>query len=751
MSNIPNDHEPSVLDYVKSKLTPWKKSAIQIPPSEETHKPESRAPEAAADVAVVAAVAASAQVISQGETGGQMVIPWRLLLALGLALVGQFLLQPRPNRGWTLGVFFYLLAAAWLVFVNLRGEWTAEPLKEKENRTDPMTLRLMAVLVGFPLALVAFFLFSDNKFTELNVMVWAVSLTAFVRAFWLDSQKASSRPSWPKKLWDWIRNPQDNITISKKVLLRTALWVALWGVILAVVLFFRAYRLSQVPPEMNSDHAEKLLDVWDVLQGQTRIFFPRNTGREAIQFYLTSAVILIFNTGVSFLSLKIGTFIVGLATLPFVYLLGKEVGNKRVGMLALILTGIAYWPNTITRVALRFSLYPLFVAPTLFFMLRGLRTSNRNDFILAGLALGFGLHGYLPFRIVPLVVVVAFGLFLLHRSSKGIRQQTLLGLIVLALISMIVFIPLLRYSQQYPEAFSYRAFSRLFTLERPLPAPVAVIFLQNLWRAVTMFFWDAGNIWPIGLTNHPALDIISAAFFFLGIVILLVRYLRKHNWIDLFLILSIPLLMLPSILSLAYPDENPALNRTAGVLVPVFVIAAISLEGFLSGLIRSYRQGADPLKPPRSSQFFGWGVVILLLAGSAWLNYDLVFRQYYDQYAASSWNTSEMGQVIHFFADTAGSLDSAWVVAYPYWVDTRLVGMQAGNPTRDYAIQPDQLSSTQTTPGAKLFLVNLQDQPDLTVLRSLYPQGALKQYNSQYSPNKNFWMFFVPTAENGTP
>jgi len=45
-----------------------------------------------------------------------------------------------------------------------------------------------------------------------------------------------------------------------------------------------------VPGEMFSDHAEKLLDVGDVLNGKLSIFFPRNSGREAIQMYLTAAV-----------------------------------------------------------------------------------------------------------------------------------------------------------------------------------------------------------------------------------------------------------------------------------------------------------------------------------------------------------------------------------------------------------------------------------------------------------------------------
>ena len=73
---------------------------------------------------------------------------------------------------------------------------------------------------------------------------------------------------------------------------------------------------------------------------------------------------------------------------------------------ALLFAGIAYWPNVISRVGLRFPLYPLFVAPTLFYLLRGLRTRNRNDFILSGIALGIGLHGYSPIRILPFVVVM---------------------------------------------------------------------------------------------------------------------------------------------------------------------------------------------------------------------------------------------------------------------------------------------------------------------------------------------------------
>jgi hypothetical protein len=182
--------------------------------------------------------------------------------------------------------------------------------------------------------------------------------------------------------------------------------------------------------------------VYDISQGQTRIFFPRNTGREATQMYWTLLMSWIFGTGLSFMSLKIGTVLFGLFTLPYMYLLGKEIGGARVGLFALFFAGIGYWPNVISRVGLRFPLYPLFVAPTLYYLIRGLRTRNRNDFILSGLFLGFGLHGYSPIRIMPVVVLVAIGLYLLHAQSKGVRRDAILWLVILGLASLIVFTPL---------------------------------------------------------------------------------------------------------------------------------------------------------------------------------------------------------------------------------------------------------------------------------------------------------------------
>jgi 4-amino-4-deoxy-L-arabinose transferase-like glycosyltransferase len=742
--------EPSVFDYVKSRLMPWKYPRVEIPPPEAEAEPPARVePAGRAPEAALEGVGAAGQppepapyswapATETGEAPPQAlpvadqapaeavpaVWPWRALLALALALVAQFALEPHPGRSWMLSAVLYGLAAGLLVWAQLGGEWKTAPLPRDERLPDLLQVRSTPLMLGLILALAAFAAFGGNLFTPLNLTLWGLAIALCLRALWLDHP---GQPAWDLRLERLLRRSAWTFHISRRRLALLA--------VVALIIFFRTYQLEGVPPEMNSDHAEKLLDVLDVLNGQTRIFFPRNTGREFFQFYLTAAVAQLFGTGLSFLSLKIGTVLAGFMALFYIYKLGKEIANAEVALWALAFAGIAFWPNIISRIALRFALYPLFAAPMLYYLLRGLRRSDRTDFILAGIALGLGLHGYSSARILPFVVVVAVALYLLHRQSQGVRRETVLRLGLLAFFALLLFLPLLRFAVENPEAFAYRAFTRLSDWERPLPGPAWQIFLQNLWNAWVMFFWDDGEVWLHSVPHRPALSAVAAALYFIGSVTLLVRYIRRRHWLDLFLLLSVPLLMLPSILSLAFPGENPSLNRTSAAVIPVFLITGLGVHA----LTKTIRRGLGE----RSGRPLAWGLAGLLLVFSAAQDYDLVFNQYRTEYARNAWNSSEMGQVIHDFAATAGTLDSAWVIPFPHWVDTRLVGFIAGYPGHDYAVFPDQLEFTTEVSGPKLFLLKPEDEEGLLALRRVYPNGWVKVYDAQVE-NKDFLMYFVP-------
>ncbi|MFZ5880670.1 MAG: glycosyltransferase family 39 protein [Chloroflexota bacterium] len=704
----PAQDEPTVLDLYKSVTKDW--------PSFLTFLSSLGSPERLADVERVAAEEArhpeeaAAPVEPARSIQG---LPWRMLGAVLLAVFAQTQLEPpNPRVELAAGMYvFALLLAFWSYFKH---EWQLPALRPELTQADPMTLRIIPLLISVGLMVSAFATFTVNRFTVTNVALWLLSIATFLWAVWVRTPRAARAPLTPEAR----RN--------------ALLWTALVLSVLGLALFFRLYRVDGIPSEPFSDHAEKILDVYEITTGSPLIFFPRNTGREALQMYWTLLVAAVFNTGFSFLSLKLGTTLLGALTLPFIYLLGKEWGGPRVGLFALFLFGLAYWPNVISRIGLRFPLYPLFAAPTLFFLMRGLRTRNRNDFLLAGLFLGLGLHGYSPFRIVPIVVVAAFALYLLHPQSKAVRSQAVWWLTLIVILSAIVFLPLGRYWMDNPEAFSYRAFTRLSTVETDLSAPPMQIFFSNLWNGLGMFNLDDGEIWVNSIPHRPALDVVTGALFILGAAFVLVRYARRRDWRDLFLLLLVPLLMMPSVLSLAFPGENPALNRAGAAAIPATLLAALALDGLVSAF------GSGRLKT-----VIAWGLAGVLLAVSAYQNYNLVFNVFDTQFKAGAWNTSEMGMVISDFRAQYGRTDTLWIVPFPYWVDTRLPGVWAGIPNRDFALFKENLSSSLEAPYPKLFIYWPLDTETETLLKGLYPQGTIRRYSSQVDPSKDFMIYFV--------
>ncbi len=203
--------------------------------------------------------------------------------------------------------------------------------------------------------------------------------------------------------------------------------------------------------------------------------------------------------------------------------------------------------------------------------------------------------------------------------------------------------------------------------------------------------------------------------------------------------MSIPLLQLPSTLSIAFPGENPSLNRTGGAYIPVFILAALALDGLLT----SFGRG-------KMRVIFASILTVALVYVSAAQNYDLVFNQYYTSFRDGSWNTSDIGRVINGFKQISGTTETAWVVPFPYWVDTRLTSIWVGDTYRDMAMWRENIPSTVQYEGPKLFIVKADlenpagnDQESLDVLESLYPNGTLRLFDSDI-PGHDFWIFFVP-------
>ena len=281
------------------------------------------------------------------------------LVAASLALVGQRWISEGAYQadgvallaaGGVLLLFLLLIRsgplAASLLTPDDDGR-DGSPVKPKagaERWSARPGLRRLLLVVTAVSAVIAFEQAGGGLFRPLGVVAWLLAVGSFGLAFG-DFPRFDLRSRLRGAHDAWRSGPCIRLSWG------LAAFLAIW--LLGSCLLF--YRLPAVPEEMISDHAEKLLDVKDVLDGQYKIFFERNTGREAVQFYL-SAVLAAAGLGLTFMTLKVGTALVSVFAIPAIYAFTRVWFGAPMALAAAFLLAVSRWHLTVARAGLRFTL-----------------------------------------------------------------------------------------------------------------------------------------------------------------------------------------------------------------------------------------------------------------------------------------------------------------------------------------------------------------------------------------------------------
>jgi hypothetical protein len=665
----------------------------------------------------------------------------RIPIALVIAFSAQWVMDFRPmnidsarSLGWILYVLAFLLFS-WAL-ISGDAEFVLGSTLGAGKGIKPSRSRMFFLAGGIFFGLLAYAGSGGGMFRPLSLVIlgialgyWWIALAEYSDTF--TEGFIQSGRSAVARIRSLGASLQKGITFSP--------WTLLVVLSFAVLVFTRTVNLASTPPEMTSDHVEKLFNVEEILQGKPYIFFSNNGGREPLEFYLVALVSQVFGTGISFLSLKIVSVTVGILTLPFIYLLGKEIADRRVGLLAMILCGVGYWPDMTSRLGLRLPLAMLFCAATLYFFFKAIRRRRWNDFLWAGVALGIGMYGYTPIRVVPIALAVCTLFFIIHPSSKGNRKWALAGLLVTLGTMALLFLPFLRYAVENPSDFWERTSSRILSGEDTLPA-LAGTFLNNLSNAMQMFSWNDGVGWFNCVPLRPALDVITGGLFHLGLIGMIVHAVKKRTWEAWSLFLLVPILLLPTILALAMPNENPSLARAIAAVPVVFLLPALTLVlmvDFLRGLI-----------PGGSGRWVAAAFVAALVAVASAQDFDLTLRQYPDTYRLNSENASELGVFMREFSASIGRPEDAYLIPYPYWVDDRIMNISAGFPINSqHYLFPENIPAFTFSGRPTLFLLLATDVDSLEALKQRFPDGYYATVSSSF-PNHDFIYFIVPGTPN---
>ena len=617
--------------------------------------------------------------------------------------------------------------AASNVAVKIRRD---EPLPE--IRTRQMTAVPVVSAIG--LALLAFLFGSANGFNSDNALAWLGSVAIFLYAFW--------QPE--KNLTDWSAWIDARVAAARDVLMNgirfSTRQLLLIGVLLLAV-FFYFNNLSGVPGELDSPHAEKILDVQQVLNGDRPVYFDQGLEHEPLDDYVTTAFVALTGHPLDFMALKLVGAALGVLLVIGTFLLARTLFEFDVALVATALAAMGKWSVALARDGLAFVYTPLVFTFTLYFLVRALKFQRRNDFMMTGLLLGLGLYGSDVFRIVP--ILVALFLVLRYIFARPRAVQYVHNSILLFALALVAALPLVRYAIDQPVRFWYDWLARLFGSGQPLTVNSIGLFAGNLVNAALMFNWQGDGSWALNIPGDPALDLVTGALFLLGVAYAVYRVLKCRERIYGFVLIGLAVMLVPSAINLANPDANPSAVFASGAIPFAFVLAALPVVWIARAIDRYFSHAAR-------TRFAPVGVVLLLLAAAALANYARYFVDFKQSYLQTSWNSDEIATAIRGFADSVGDTGHAWIIAYPNWVDARNVGINLGQVGWAQAIQNvDAAPVLPSDNGNKLFVLSAHDQNNLVRLQQDFPNGQPRLVHARV-PGHDFVLFYAPGSSTST-
>jgi len=218
-------------------------------------------------------------------------------------------------------------------------------------------------------------------------------------------------------------------------------WLLLATVGLAALL--RLVFLAQNPNGFYSDEASTGYDAFSLLAtgrdrfGQIWPFFARSFGdyNESLYRFLTVPSVACF--GLNEFAVRLPAALAGVLTIPAVYFMGRELFDRRAGLVAACFLACSPWHIQFSRIGFRAVLFPLCFGWGLYFFIRGLKKTSHLGAAAALLALS--LYTYSSARVfVPLFTIAAVVLFIgrLRRQWRMAVPSALLFLGVLTALGV---------------------------------------------------------------------------------------------------------------------------------------------------------------------------------------------------------------------------------------------------------------------------------------------------------------------------
>ena len=586
---------------------------------------------------------------------------------------------------------------------------------------------------------------TGNSFRPPIIALWILSAILWSLTF--------APLEWNIVLWLYRKLNADG-----RILWRDYWWAYFaFALIMSVGISFRFGDLESMPAELTNDPYLNLLDSYEFAQGlEQPIYFNQNNGREPLSFWWVALLASVPGLGFDYYTLKLSTALVSTLALPLMLWVGIEFmgeNRRKTGVVAgLLLSGFvagSYWEVVASRFGDLHSWVSFFAALVTLLLIRAIRHNRRGDFILVGLALGFGLYAYKSLIFMPIAVAACIIFAMASpRMSRRERARYVGNLAVLFTIAFSVLLPLFQYVLEFPKDYFRRASQLVFDPASSLAGESAFIWellatvLNAIQKHLLMFNWRGDQNLVRNLPGAPALDVFAGALLILGLVAIATRMLRSRDPILWMLPILLVIGHLPSILVFApyTAGEIPSTTRTLLVLPHIYLIAAFALTVIARQFMRSL--------PKPIALLFATLLCFTLALLAYQQNRRLYFETYRDHLVSRILPSSDGGEILSGFADSGGAVGNAFIVYGGDMGEPRFIAGAAGVLTYPNIIWnvsdiPQAIEQAMDNEAYRLdsnrdvlFLYSPINTAATEELKRLFPEGHLlviPTYNQNFS------------------
>ncbi len=370
---------------------------------------------------------------------------------------------------------------------------------------------------------------------------------------------------------DWHRPTLESVKAWFKANRAELLFVTL---IVLAAFVIRIVDIELHPYAFNNDEGQMGSGATCILQGNCRNFFALAWAAQPELAYLPYAISIgIF--GKTALAVRLISVITGTLSVLTVYLLAREIFDKKVAWIAAVLLATLPIHVHFSRMGVDNIIDSLTTPLMLWLLLRGARRSSRLSFLAAEIIAGLCLYTYPGSLLAPAFGILALGLYALR--TRGFLRAQARHLVPFALAATIIIIPILGYYASHPNLFMARMKTEDILqpdnlqkeMQKSGKKPVELMEQQF---ALSSFVYIATPA-PLNFFNSPKayLPPFEALFFMFGMAYAIWRI--KDPRCLLLLVWFWTVVILGSVLTISPPSNQRLLMSMPAVTI----LAALSM------------------------------------------------------------------------------------------------------------------------------------------------------------------------------